>query len=186
MKSTCAASGTAACNKEPHICLQTMVTSNGRRLVSPNYWKTLVPEGLLYLPRLQQAMKDIMQEADVTVDWASFSLASKILEHANGIIRGLPSHCLFKIGQTFRPVHRWSNEEYGYKHTFDQCTLLPLWSKMRLVGILANGESAGFMEAALISAWSSHPKCLNRAAGGEGVSRQDGPFFVYVVVSHLS
>ena len=169
---------------ERPAAVQSMKTSMGTKLVSPNYWKTLVPPALVQLPGIMEAIQPIMLESDVALDVTPFTLASKVLDHANTVIRGFPSHCLFKIGQTCRPVHRWTNRQYGYKHACDQWTLLPLWSKMRIVGVLAHGESAGFMEAALISAWSCDSRCLNQAGGGEAVAKQEGPFFVYVVVSH--
>ena len=54
---------------------------------------------------------------------------------------------------------------------------------MRIIGILASGEAAGFLEAALIDRWQRDNRCQNSATGGEGISLQEGPFCVYVVVS---
>ena len=129
---------------------------------------------------MQTVIQEIMQEPAVRLSFLSSNiLAHKILDHAHAVIKGLPPQCQFKIGQTVHPVHRWQNPAYGYK--VSRC---PIWSIMKVVAVLAHGESAGFLEAALISAWSSHPACVNEAGGGEAVSKQlQGPFFVYVVVS---
>ena len=108
----------------------------------------------------------------------SHALASRILENANSIIKGLSPQSYFKIGQTTNPVHRWCEAEYGYKQSSNV-----RWLEMRVVGILAHGEAAGFLEAALISQWYSEPRCLNEAHGGEAVSKQEGPFCVYVAVA---
>ena len=162
-----------------------MVTAKGTVRVSPNFWKTLVPENLLALPRVKGVIKDIMMDPNLILNFEpSYTLASKVLAHANEVIKAIPNNCLFKIGQTSHPAHRWNNEGYGYKHYSDPWTLLPIWCNMRILGILAYGESAGFMEAALIAAWCSHPCCANDASGGEAVCKTDGPFFVYIVVSH--
>ena len=124
-------------------------------------------------------MREIMAEPGVRLSFMpSNVLASKVLEHAHLVIRGLPSQSQFKIGQTVDPAHRWNNPQYGYK-----ASRYPSWNVMKVLGVLVHGETAGFLEAALISAWSSHPACLNDAGGGEAVSKQEGPFFVYVVVS---
>ena len=76
------------------------------------------------------------------------------------------------------PLHRWSNAEYGYQHSVE-----PRWSGVKVLGLVERGEAAAFFEAALISQWRMHPKCLNVAQGGEGVSKTEGPFCVYVVFS---
>ena len=124
-------------------------------------------------------MREIMAEPGVRLSFMpSNVLASKVLEHAHLVIRGLPSQSQFKIGQTIDLAHRWNNPQYGYK-----ASRYPSWNVMKVLGVLVHGETAGFLEAALISAWSSHPACLNDAGGGEAVSKQEGPFFVYVVVS---
>ena len=49
---------------------------------------------------------------------------------------------------------------------------------MRIIGILASGEAAGFLEAALIDRWQRDNRCQNSATGGEGISLQEGPFCV--------
>ena len=152
-------------------------TCEGRQIVSPNYWKLLVPEPLLYLPRFEEVMRGVMADLDIRLSFLpSNLLASKILAQAHAVLQGLPGKCCFKIG----PLHRWQNPAFGYKHSRN-----PLWHIMKLLGVVAHGESAGFLEAALISAWASHPSCLNEAGGGEAISKQEGPFFVYVVVSKI-
>ena len=124
-------------------------------------------------------MRGVMADPDIRLSLLpSNVLASKILAHAHTVLEGLPLRCCFKIGQTVNPVHRWQNPEFGYKHSRN-----PAWHIMKILGVVAHGESAGFLEAALIHAWSSHPSCWNEAGGGEASSKQDGPFFVYVVVS---
>ena len=148
------------------------------RLVSSNYWKLLVPKHLHYLGRLPELMKNIMEEPDISLEIRScHALASRVLEQAHQCIRALQG--CFKIGLTSDPVHRWSNSNFGYKHS-----LRPRFQGLKIIGVVAHGEAAGFLEAALISAWSSDPRCLNVAGGGETISRQEGPFFVYAVVSN--
>ena len=56
---------------------------------------------------------------------------------------------------------------------------------MKVVAVLQHGESAGFLEAALIFSWQQDCRCCNRAGGGESVLKEDGPCFVYVVVAVL-
>ena len=147
--------------------------------VSLNYWKVLAPKHLVGMPRLPGLMCEIMADPSIHLDVVpSDTLASKILAHAQTVIQGLPAQCQFKIGQTLNPVHRWANAEYGYRHV---CK--PRWSCVRILAILAHGEAAGFLEAALISNWHADARCQNSARGGEAVSRQEGPCFVYVVVS---
>ena len=51
---------------------------------------------------------------------------------------------------------------------------------MVVVCILQHGESAAIMESALILTWGSNPRCANEA-GGESVSQEPGPWFIYVV-----
>ncbi|CAE7260691.1 cpt [Symbiodinium sp. CCMP2592] len=140
------------------------------RCVSDNYWKLRVPKHLAELPRLKGLIQDIMAEPCLKLDLLpSQSLASKILERANLVIRGLASSSYFKIGLTSNPVHRWSNDGYGYLHSSN-----PSWNEMRIVGILASGEAAGFLEAALIDRWQRDNRCTNSASGGEGISTQEG------------
>ena len=147
------------------------------RLVSSNYWKLLVPKHLHYLGRLPEAMKNIMEEADISLEiHPCHVLASRVLEQAHQCVRALQG--CFKIGQTSDPVHRWANSNYGYKHSVH-----PRWQALKILAVVAHGEAAGFLEAALISTWSSDPRCLNVAGGGEAISKQEGPFFVYAVVS---
>lgn len=149
------------------------------RFVSDNYWKLRVPKHLAELPRLKGLIQDIMAEPCLKLDLLpSQTLASKILERANLVIRGLASNSCFKIGLTSNPVHRWSNDGYGYLHSSN-----PSWHEMRIVALLASGEAAGFLEAALIDRWQRDHRCQNSATGGEGISTQEGPFCVYVVVS---
>ena len=146
-------------------------------MVSPNYWKTLVPNHLLHLPGLESRIKAIMRHSSIQLDIQACNiLASKVLGHAHSVIKGLPGHCRFKCGLTVDPIHRWENPSYGHKQEAS-------WAAMRIVGLLAHGEAAAFLEAALVSSWAHCSQCMNRAGGGEAVSQQPGPFFVYVVVS---
>ena len=108
------------------------------RFVSDNYWKLRVPKHLAELPRLKGLIQDIMAEPCLKLDLLpSQTLASKILERANLVIRGLASNSCFKIGLTSNPVHRWSNDGYGYLHSSN-----PSWNEMRIVALLASGEAA--------------------------------------------
>ena len=153
-------------------------TGDVARYVSDNYWKLRVPKHLAELPRTKGVIQDIMAEPALKLDLLpSQTLASKILERAHVVIRGLPDNCCFKIGLTSNPAHRWCNRDYGYQHTKKPC-----WTSMRIVGFLASGEAAGFLEAALIDRWQLDARCLNSASGGEGLSCQEGPWSVYVVV----
>ena len=45
-------------------------------------------------------------------------------------------------------------------------------------------QNADYGYKSSILNWSTHPSCLNEAGGGEAISKQEGPFFVYVVVSN--
>ena len=151
-----------------------------QRLVSSNYWKLLVPKHLHDLPRLPDVMKAILMEPDITLEiQPSLGLASKVLQNAQRVLHDLPKQSCFKIGQTSHPVHRWGNIDYGYKHSRQT-----QWRTLKIIAVVAHGETAGFVEATLISAWCSDIRCLNVAGGGEGISRQEGPFFIYAVVSH--
>ena len=128
-------------------------------------------------------MRGVMADPDIRLSFLpSNLLASKILAQAHPVLQGLPGKCYFKRGQTVDPLHRWQNPAFGYKYCYSRN---PLWHIMKILGVVAHGESAGFLEAALISAWASHPSCLNEAGGGEAISKQEGPFFVYVVVSKI-
>ena len=138
-----------------------------------------MPRNLVALARTKEVIQEIMREPAIMLDIIpSNVLAHKILENAQAVIASLAEKSYFKIGQTVNPLHRWSNVEYGYQYSAHPC-----WSAMRIVGILEHGEAAGFLEAALISQWRTHSRCLNVAQGGEGVSKTEGPFCVYVVVS---
>ena len=150
-----------------------------QRLASRNYWKSLVPANLHGLPGLSAVMNEVLAHPCIKLEVLPTTvLASKLLNHANNLIRAVPVESKFKIGLTVHPVHRWQNPQYGYNR---ETSLV--WSKMRLVCILQYGESAGMMEAALIQAWASDHRCVNEAGGGESVLKQAGPFFIYVVVS---
>lgn len=151
-----------------------------RRMVQPFVlFPTIIGSFEAELPRLKGLIQDIMAEPCLKLDLLpSQTLASKILERANLVIRGLASNSCFKIGLTSNPVHRWSNDGYGYLHSSN-----PSWNEMRIVALLASGEAAGFLEAALIDRWQRDHRCQNSATGGEGISTQEGPFCVYVVVS---
>ena len=125
-------------------------------------------------------MRGIMADPDIRLSFLPCNLlANRVLQHANAVVAGLPADCCFKIGQTVDPANRWQNADYGYKSSRN-----PGWKVMKILAAVAHGESAGFLEAALILNWSAHPSCLNEAGGGEAISKQEGPFFVYVVVSN--
>ena len=147
------------------------------RLASGNYWKVCVPKTFLAMPALHEVMKEVCTEQAVEMHiLPHVLLASKLLEHANNVIRSLPVDCYFKVGLTMHPSRRWRHPQYGY-------SLDVMWTCMKVVAVLVHGESAGILEAALIATWKSDPRCLNKAAGGEAVAHKDGPFFVYVVVT---
>ena len=159
-----------------------VVEKNGSAVcfVSDNYWKLRVPKHLAELPRLKGLIQDIMADPSVKLELLpKQTLASHILQRANIVIRSLSDvGAYFKIGLSSNPVHRWRNTGYGYVHSTNPC-----FAEMKVVGILASTEGAAFMEASLIDKWQSHPRCLNKATGGEGVPSYhvEGPFCVYVV-----
>ena len=127
---------------------------------------------------LQDIMNDILADPDVTLQvHPRATLASKLLDHAHSVIRDIPEDAWFKVGLTKHPVHRWRNPEFGYVHESS-----PPWSSMKVLTLLEHGESAGIFEASLLSVWASDVRCLNQAGGGEAVSKQAGPFFIYVVL----
>ena len=136
-----------------------------------------MPKAFLSMPALHDVMKEVCSEQAVQMHInPNILLASKLLEHSSNVIRSLPADCYYKIGLTMHPSGRWRHPQYGY-------SLDTMWNCMKVVAILRHGESAGVLEAALISAWSSDPRCLNKAGGGESVAQKEGPFFVYVVVT---
>ena len=147
-------------------------------LVSTNYWKCLVPGALHEINGLDIIMNDILADPDVKLEvLRRATLASKLLSHASSVIQNISEDSWFKVGLTKHPVHRWHNSEFGYKHETS-----PPWQSMKVIALLEHGEAAGIFEAALVSTWSSDPRCLNQAGGGESVPKQAGPFFIYVVV----
>ena len=155
------------------------VNAGRQQLVSPNYWKILVPKHLLSLPRLQEEMKEIMRDPDIGIEVVpSYVLASKILQHAHNVVQNLVQRHQIKIGLTAHPVHRWRNPGYGYRSVSS-----PRWCGMKILAVTEHGEAASFLEASLILTWACNPQCLNQATGGEGVSKTEGPFFVYAVFS---
>ncbi|CAE7848651.1 cpt, partial [Symbiodinium sp. KB8] len=79
----------------PHAVVKTGAVV---RYVSDNYWKLRVPKHLAELPRMKGVIQDIMAEPALKLDLLpSQTLASKILERAHIVIRGLPDNCCFKI-----------------------------------------------------------------------------------------
>ena len=155
------------------IRLQTRRASG--RLASTNYWKTYVPKSLHDMPGLASAVNDILAHPAIHLRvLADAVLGSKLLAHANEIIGILAAEKQFKIGLTRSPLHRWENPAYGYE-------LEGRWCSMVVVCILQHGESAGIMESSLILTWGSNPRCANEAGGGESVSQESGPWFIYVV-----
>ena len=152
------------------------------RPASTNYWKCLVPAPLHDLKALGDIMNAVLAEQAVRVEVLPKTvLASKILSHANAVIRAVPENIVFKIGITTHPVHRRNNPDFGYKHS-----LFPQWDCLKILAIMQHGESAGIFEASLIETWAGHPCCLNEAGGGESVLKLSGPSFVYVVVASTS
>lgn len=155
------------------VRLQTRRVSG--RLASVNYWKTYVPKSLHDMPGLASAMNDVLCHPDIHLRVLPAAiLASKLFAHANEVIGVLAAEKQFKIGLTRSPLHRWENPAYGYK-------LEGRWCSMFVICILQHGESAGIMESALILMWGSNPRCTNEAPGGESVSPEPGPWFIYVV-----
>ncbi|CAE7360270.1 cpt [Symbiodinium microadriaticum] len=142
------------------------------KYVSDNYWKLQVPKHLAELPRMKGVIQDIMAQPALKLDLLpSQTLASKILERAHIVIRGLPDNCCFKIGLTSNPAHRWCNKEYGYQHTSKPC-----WASMRIVGVLASGEAAGFLEAALIDRWQRDARYLSPSPAKKSKLEKKAPF----------
>ena len=146
-------------------------------LASANYWKTYVPKSLHNMPGLASALKDILAHPDIHLRLPASVLASKLLAHANDFVRVLAAEKPFKVGLTRSPIHRRENPAYGYQ-------VEGRWYSMFVICILQHGESAGIMEACLISTWGSHHGCANEAEGGESVSQEPGPWFIYVVQGH--
>ena len=156
-----------------------MVDGRREQLVSANYYKTLTPVPLQNLPRLQSVMRTLLADPQIHVDFLTCQLASKILKHAYARIHHLISTSVkFKIGLTADPCHRWRHAAHSY------CLEKPrIFQSMKLLAILEHGEAVAMLEAALIATFISHEACLNVAEGGESISKIDGPFFVYAVVS---
>ena len=146
-------------------------------LASANYWKTYVPKSLHNMPGLASALNDVLAHPDIHLRLPTSVLASKLLAHANEFVRLLAAEKPFKIGLTRSPLHMWENPSYGYR-------LEGRWGSMYVISILHHGESAGIMEACLISTWGSHHGCANEAEGGESVSQEPGPWFIYAVQGH--
>ena len=91
----------------------------------------------------------------------------------------------FKIGITCHPARRWSNRRYGYQHE--------RYSGMNVIYVSESSDKVAAMETALIGRYRyfdrsgcyvgnpGHPRCRNRAPGGENAHVGYSPFFVYVV-----
>ena len=90
-----------------------------------------------------------------------------------------------RIGITCHPAHRWSNSRYGYQHAH--------YSGMNVIYVSESSDKVAAMERALIGRYRyidrsgkcvgnpGHPRCSNRAPGGENAHCGYSPFFVYVV-----
>lgn len=108
--------------------------------------------------------------------------ASSLLKHAQGVVEGLISKpgcpCIFKLGVTKDPNHRWFNSNHGYSRDHDGWTIMILFAKLQ------DKMAAGLLESFLIQEYGKRPGCRNQAPGGEGLS-DHGPFFLYVVFKQL-
>jgi hypothetical protein len=104
-----------------------------------------------------------------------------VLEYCKTYITSLISHgpTIYKIGATWRPIHRWENKSYGYKHDVQK------WTAMHVLH-RDNSKAIGFLEAALIAHFKDKvPSGLqNEASGGEGLGSCPS-CFLYVVERRL-
>ena len=101
---------------------------------------------------------------------------SDVITHASAIIRDTTVRlhpCIFKIGITWRPKHRWLNSAYGYAHEG--------FSSMAIMALAPAHKARGFEET-LISQWRDHRGCQTEKPGGEGFSPTDRrPCCLYIV-----
>ena len=144
------------------------------------------PDALLDLPRWKT---DIVPQLEATkfgdgqlvfnlVDQSKqHALASKILEHAEVVSRSLSFHgpCVYKIGICADPVSRWG----FYKRASEK------FQGMVILHMAESSFEVGMIESHLIRLFRSTPGCRNTAPGGETLSSQPGPHFVYVVYKTL-
>ena len=99
------------------------------------------------------------------------------MKSLSGYIRGNTGD--FKIGVAHDCVKRWM----GYiNHKGEEVLALKRDFKKMIVSPVQDNYEASEWETQLINSWKSHPRCLNIAPGGAGVSGQEltEPYFVYV------
>lgn len=105
------------------------------------------------------------------------AVAGVILRHCTAYIDQLLDRgpTIYKIGATWRPEHRWTNNAYGYRLDVDR------WDCMHVLHA-ARSEPIGFLEASLIAHYKDQrPDGLrNQAPGGEGIG-QSNLCYLYVV-----
>ena len=119
-------------------------------------------------------------ENQVMFDICGATQPSAILDHCELCIQALSSKypAVFKIGITRDPVTRWQ-KGYGQDTVHK-------WSTIKVLAVLADAVSVGFVEAALIRRFQTTPGNMNIRRGGEGVDLSGaGPYFAYVVFRNL-
>ena len=146
----------------------------------PWYWLQMVPVQTADLPRMkQEIIPDIVRTSfadnNVLFDVCDVLIPSTILDHCEISIRSLYSKypTIFKVGITRNPITRWLQ---GYSQDSRQ-----KWSHLKVLAILPDPVSIGFVEAALIHRFQGTPGNMNVRRGGEGVDLSGaGPYFAYV------
>ena len=157
-----------------------------KQQADPWYWLSLVPQHIADLERLKEEIIPQLQSSSfaanhVVFDICEATIPSAILDHCELSINSLSSKfpAVFKIGITRNPVERWQK---GYGQDKGQ-----QWFQMKVLVILPEAVSLGFVEAALIRRFQSTPGNMNVRRGGEGVDLSGaGPYFAYVVFRCLA
>ena len=158
--------------KKPHMAR--------KQQVDPWYWLSMVPDCISTLPRMAMEVVPDLERTGfagnhVAFDVTDASIPSAILDHCELAISSLSSKypAVFKVGITCNPVARWLK---GYSQDSRQ-----KWQQLKVLVILPDPVSVGFVEAALIRRFQSTPGNMNIQRGGEGVDLTGaGPYFVYV------
>ena len=140
----------------------------------------MVPQQIAGLPRMtEEIIPDLVQTSfagnHVVFDICQASIPSTILDHCDLTIKSLYSKypTVFKIGITRNPISRWLQ---GYGQDCRQ-----KWSLLKVLAVLPDPLSSGFVEAALIHRFQGTPGNMNVRRGGEGVDLAGaGPYFAYV------
>ena len=145
-------------------------------------------EWCVVMPVLRDVWLEARRDPRIVFNFTGSTVFYDQLDHAIDIIEerlSLGYIAAFKIGITFIPLHRYTNDEYGYCHEgFEEFIVIGCSSSSRVIAQL---------EIELISQYrrhdrsgnyvgGGHPLCINRAGGGESAHHGEPPFFVYLVV----